>query len=801
MTNNPTSLSEMLKSIVIGYDEIKNIHNQSMLIEKNILSVQITLENELKTSASYNERTKLNLDDINEKLANARVFFDEIEQNQAEVKALFKSINNIAAKEAALIKNVDSKISNYTELNTKNTELLAEINAIKEAVILATKAYKNDCDLALKGLTQSLARANTLNESLASKQIELNNTLESIEAAKTRCLQIANEIKEMRKRSQCLMSKAEEIFNKATWFENTLNEYIAKMQTLENNYNLAFTKNEELELKIRNNIATLDKILIALNGRSIEEVLAALKTTNNTLKIAINTKAEIDTIKANLEALLTEQNAKLDNYYTKLESDELLSLANNEIEKLQTNKANKLELEPLKTDILNLANTKANNLDLEPLKTDILNLANTKANNTDLEQYYLNSKGEELNDRLIITEAYCNDLNDKKASKDDLSAYYTKKENNNLLNTKAEISQTPILANARIVKTVGVNGDFTDLNSAFKYAAKLSATCAGDWQDYYLQLNLVSDITIVRQTNYCNPNCTIIINGKKANGKHTINYDCKAWGNGTEEIIPINIIKSNVIIRDVIFKSHLATTKKINLLHSCQNSYIEITNCDFLGNQIAYRALKTYHSHIRILNSSFDGFLWEAILFNGVSSAMCWNTSYSNCTSNCIYLQEGSNCEISNISLSKNNPARFIYLNRGSYASLNGTINLNQCAVSNVIANKPSSKGLLLYGASTTTPYKKIGSKGGLGDWTLAPVEINKPIFLTHQMAGERNTYINFYVKSGSDDYRINLSRQRPDRYRLGATADAGPCAVIIPTATSVIINISRNDDMVFAYQ
>lgn len=429
MINNPTSLSEMLKSIVSGYDEIKSIHNQNILIEKNIFSVQVALENELKASASYNERTKLKLDDINEKLVNAKSFYNEITSNQAEVKALFTSINNLVIKEAALIKNVDSKISNYTELNAKNTELLAEINAIKEAVILATKTYKNDCDLALKGLNESLARANALNESLASKQIELNNTLESIEAARTSCLQISNEIKEMRKRSQCLMSKAEEIFNKATWFETTLNEYIAKIQALENNYNLAFAKNEELELKIKTSITTLDKILIALNGRSLDEVLTELKTTNNTLKTAINTKAEIDTIKANLEQVLTEQNAKLNNYYTKLQCDELLGSVSMEVLKIKENKADKLELEPLKTDILNLNNDKANKIDvytklendnllslvndeiaklqtnklniteLEPIRTDIINLTNIKANASDVyTRLELDERLQNLND-------------------------------------------------------------------------------------------------------------------------------------------------------------------------------------------------------------------------------------------------------------------------------------------------------------------------------------------------------------------------------------------------------------------
>lgn len=429
MVDNPTSLSEMLKSIVTGYDEIKYLSEQNTLINNNISSIKTAFESELQISKAYNERTKLKLDDINEKLANARVFFDEIEQNQAQVKALFTSINNLVIKEAALVKNVDSKISNYTELNAKNTELLAEINTIKEAVILATKTYKNDCDLALKGLNESLARANTLNESLASKQIELNNTLESIEAARTNCLQIANEIKEMRKRSQCLMSKAEDIFSKATWFENTLNEYIAKIQTLESNYNEAFAKNEELELKIKTSIATLDKILLALNGRSLDEVLVELKTTNNTLQTAINTKAEIDTIKTNLEAILAEQKTKLDEYYTKLQCDELLSLANDEILKLQTNKADKLELEPLKTDISNLVNNKANvsNVytkfesdellslandeiaklqtnkaditELEPIRTDIINLTNTKANASDVyTKFELDERLQNIND-------------------------------------------------------------------------------------------------------------------------------------------------------------------------------------------------------------------------------------------------------------------------------------------------------------------------------------------------------------------------------------------------------------------
>lgn len=648
MINNPTSLSEMLKSIVTGYDEIKYLSEQNALINNNISSIKTAFESELQTSKAYNERTKLNLDDINEKLANAKVFFDEIASNQAEVKALFTSINNLVIKEAALIKNVDAKILNYTELNAKNTELLAEINTIKEAVILATKTYKNDCDLALKELNESLARANALNESLASKQIELNNTLESIETARTNCLQIANEIKEMRKRSQCLMSKAEEIFNKATWFENTLNEYIAKITELENNYNLAFAKNEELELKIKTSITTLDKILIALNGRSLDEVLNELKTTNNTLQTAINTKAEIDTIKANLEAILTEQNAKLDNYYTKLQCDELLSLANDEIAKLQTNKADKLELEPINQALSDLAtadskiesdmrridsrfittlenNTKilrdemshramasdvytklesdeflgvkADKLELEPIKTDITNLSNDKANKIDV--YHKSDVYTKLeSDNLLKTKANNTDL---AKAKSDLEVRIKAVEDDYV-----KVYDTPINV------SVGAGGTYAKLSDAFKALRHYKKT----------QPNL--------------GNCTItMLPNFVLNERFTFDF-C--------DMSHITLTSNNA---EIVCNFTFDPIKYIFEFHHSKS--INFQSCKFKSiNKPQYFLLAHINSTIRVNACSFDNF-YPVIRAYGSSSCDVRNSSFSNITGDtCLYA--GENSKISSLS-------------------------------------------------------------------------------------------------------------------------------------------------------
>ncbi|MBZ7976707.1 hypothetical protein [Campylobacter sp. RM12637] len=645
MIDNPKNLSEMLKSIVSGYDDIKSIHNQNILIEKNIFSVQTALENELKTSASYNERTKLKLDDINEKLANAKVFFDEIASNQAQVKALFTSINNLVIKEAALIKNVDSKISNYTELNAKNTELLAEIKAIKEAVALATKTYKNDCDLALKGLNESLTRANTLNESLAVKDVELKNTLESIESARTNCLVISNEIKEMRKRSQCLMSKAEDIFSKATWFENTLNEYIAKIQTLENNYNEAFVKNEELELKIKDSIDTLDKILIALNGRSLDEVLTELKTTNTTLQTAINTKSEIDTIKTNLEQVLAEQNTKLDNYYTKIESDELLDLVNNEIAKLQENKADKLELEPLKSDISNLTNNKANNTDLEPIKNNISNLANNKADKLDLNPIkndISNLANTKANKSEVYTKTESNNLLNAKANNTDLnpikndisnltntkankSEVYTKTESNNLLNAKANIgdltkAKSDLEVRIKAVEndyvkvydtpinvSVGTGGTYAKLSDAFKalMCYKKARANVGD-----CVITLLPNFVLNEQLTFDNVDLT-----------------------------HIRLISNNAVIKCEFAHEASANFAVFRFFHSKSCLFYR---CKFDFTNKPQRLIQLgYNSSLRFCECSVNNSIYGIISYNGFADVR--SCTFTNTIETCLYFTENAN--------------------------------------------------------------------------------------------------------------------------------------------------------------
>ena len=643
MINNPKSLSEMLKSIVSGYDEIKYLSEQNTLINSNISSIKTAFESELQTSKAYNERTKLNLDDINEKLANAKNFYDEIASNQAEVKALFTSINNLVIKEAALVKNVDSKISNYTELNAKNTKLLAEINTIKEAVILATKTYKNDCDLALKELNESLARANALNESLASKQIELNNTLESIEAARTNCLQIANEIKEMRKRSQCLMSKAEEIFNKATWFENTLNEYIAKIQTLENNYNLAFAKNEELELKIKTSIATLDKILIALNGRSLDEVLIELKTTNTTLQTAINTKAEIDKIKANLEAILVEQKTKLDEYYTKLQCDELLSLANDEILKLQTNKADKLELEPINQALSDLAtadskiesdmrriasrfittlenNTrilrdemshramasdvytklesdgflgvKADKLELKPIKTDITNLSNDKANKIDV--YNKSDVYTKLeSDNLLKTKANIGDL---AKAKSDLEVRIKAVESDYV-----KVYDTPISV------TVGVGGTYAKLSDAFKALMCYKKARAN-----------VGDCVITMLPNF-------VLNEQ-------LTFD-------NVDLTHIRLISNNAVIKCEFTHEASANFAVFRFFHSKSCLFYR---CKFDFTNKAQRLIQLgYNSSLRFCECSVNNSTYGIISYNGFADVR--SCTFTNTIETCLYFTENAN--------------------------------------------------------------------------------------------------------------------------------------------------------------
>lgn len=109
-------------------------------------------------------------------------------------------------------------------------------------------------------------------------------------------------------------------------------------------------------------------------------------------------------------------------------------------------------------------------------------LISKKADKIDLEKYYLNHKGEELHDRLIKTEAYCNDLNDKKANK---STTYTKEECNNLLNTKANNTEVVLLNNAQVI-----NGVKT-FNSVPR--CKLNANSNDmmvNWQTLQEQLNL-----------------------------------------------------------------------------------------------------------------------------------------------------------------------------------------------------------------------------------------------------------------------------------------------------------------------
>lgn len=80
-------------------------------------------------------------------------------------------------------------------------------------------------------------------------------------------------------------------------------------------------------------------------------------------------------------------------------------------------------------------------------------LISKKADKIDLEKYYLNHKGEELHDRLIKTEAYCNDLNDKKANK---STTYTKEEINNSQNAQNSTITLNHTSHARLISDLQI---------------------------------------------------------------------------------------------------------------------------------------------------------------------------------------------------------------------------------------------------------------------------------------------------------------------------------------------------------
>lgn len=89
----------------------------------------------------------------------------------------------------------------------------------------------------------------------------------------------------------------------------------------------------------------------------------------------------------------------------------------------------------------------------EFVNEQIQTLSNIKADKTELKNYYLNSKGEELHDRLIKTEAYCNDLNDKKAGK---STTYTKEEINNSQNAQNSTITLNHTSHARLISDLQI---------------------------------------------------------------------------------------------------------------------------------------------------------------------------------------------------------------------------------------------------------------------------------------------------------------------------------------------------------
>lgn len=266
-----------------------------------------------------------------------------------------------------------------------------------------------------------------------------------------------------------------------------------------------------------------------------------------------------------------------------------------------------------------------------------------------------------------------------------------------LSDSKADKSTTPILANTRIIKTVGVGGDFTNLNDAFNYAGKVITTCRGDYYDHLLELKLISDITINKQTTFQNPACKLYINGAKSDGKYTINYDFNAFGEGGGEINPLLFVTSNVIINNVIFRANTQTTKSANLIHQTINSYLECNGCEFYGENIAIRGIRNEHnSKLRLLSTKFDNFKNEGVVLNERSSAFILSCSSSNCKNNFLCLTEGASAEIWNLTLSGTNPTYAIGLYRGSYVSLGGTLNLNNCSVSNIAKNTLTANGILL---------------------------------------------------------------------------------------------------------
>lgn len=103
-------------------------------------------------------------------------------------------------------------------------------------------------------------------------------------------------------------------------------------------------------------------------------------------------------------------------------------------------------------------------------------------------------------------------------------------------------------------------------------------------------------------------------------------------------------------------------------------------------------------------------------------------------------------------------------------------------------------------GAVTTGAVTQRSTKTATGTWTITGLTIGKPLFITFKGSTENKSYAFFTITSGTD-------AGGSTEFALGNNAGSGwlsaPGTVIIPTATSVTLNVTSfiNGTALYAHQ
>lgn len=342
------TLQDLINELIISSKEVKLINDNVTRLKEQTQILTSQAQKTANESATTLIQAQKEINNLSINGLKCDNLMKELNTISEEVNAKYSSMKDYFEKESKLQENLNKHLLAFNENKNDNELILNEFNELHKRIKEEINNYKDVLDNNLKENQNILSECK---ESLGNLVNSSEETKELVEKAKEYSLNAKeqfNNIIQLRQRSECLIKKADTVFENANSFRQDLDTYIEKINNTLRDCETQSLKNEKLEELVKSDIEEIKKINLFLKDCDISTMqdfkkAVSLSTSN---LIAINKKYE------DFEFFYTNSKEKLKNkqdyaieQIEKLKSDceNIINDNNEEIVKLKENIFHKIK--------------------------------------------------------------------------------------------------------------------------------------------------------------------------------------------------------------------------------------------------------------------------------------------------------------------------------------------------------------------------------------------------------------------------------------------------------------------------